>query len=236
VTNQWFVQTDCAFGYSHSKISADALKEAIQAVLTASAAKKRGFEETIELQITMKNYDSAKEKRFTGTVRLPFIPRPRFTVAVIGDAKHLQEAQAINVPGVSVDDLKKMNKNKKAVKKLARSYGAFVASASLIRQIPRILGPGLNKAGKFPSVLGANENIQDKITATKQSVKVQLKAKKALQVGFAVANVGMSKDDIEANINMAVNFAVNMLPKGWNQIKRLYIKSTMGPVQRIYGF
>jgi large subunit ribosomal protein L10Ae len=41
--------------------------------------------------------------------------------------------------------LKKLNKNKKLIKKLARKYDAFVASDTLMRQIPRILGPGLSK-------------------------------------------------------------------------------------------
>ena len=45
-------------------------------------------------------------------------------------------------------DLKKLNKNKKLIKKLARKYDAFIASDSLIKQIPRLLGPGLSK-GKF---------------------------------------------------------------------------------------
>jgi len=46
---------------------------------------------------------------------------------------------------MSSDDLKKLNKNKKLVKKLARKYDAFLASDALIKQIPRILGPGLSK-------------------------------------------------------------------------------------------
>ena len=46
---------------------------------------------------------------------------------------------------MSSDDLKKLNKDKKKVKKLAKSYDAFLASDTLIKQIPRLLGPGLNK-------------------------------------------------------------------------------------------
>ena len=46
---------------------------------------------------------------------------------------------------MSSDDLKKLNKNKKLIKKLARKYDAFLASDALIKQIPRILGPGLSK-------------------------------------------------------------------------------------------
>lgn len=49
---------------------------------------------------------------------------------------------------MSVDDLKKLNKNKKLVKKLAQKYQTFLASETLIKQIPRLLGPGLSK-GSF---------------------------------------------------------------------------------------
>lgn len=50
---------------------------------------------------------------------------------------------------MDVESLKKMNKNKKLVKKLAKKYHAFLASEAIIKQIPRLLGPGLNKAGKY---------------------------------------------------------------------------------------
>ena len=50
---------------------------------------------------------------------------------------------------MDVEALKKLNKNKKLVKKLAKRYHAFLASEAVIKQIPRLLGPGLNKAGDF---------------------------------------------------------------------------------------
>ena len=46
---------------------------------------------------------------------------------------------------MSAEDLRKLNKNKKLIKKLARKYDAFIASEALIKQIPRLLGPGLSK-------------------------------------------------------------------------------------------
>jgi len=198
--------------------------------------KKRKFTETVELQVALKNYDPTKDKRFSGSIRLPNIPRPKFTVCVIGDAKHVGEAKDQEVPCMSEDDLKKLNKNKKAVKKLAQSYGAFIASASLIRKIPRLVGPGLNKAGKFPTVLGPNENITEKVESVKASVKFALKSKKSLCLGVPIANLSMAPRDVANNITLAVNFVVTLLPKGWQQIKRLYIKSTMGPPFRVYGF
>ena len=79
------------------------------------------------------------------------------------------------LPHMSVDDLKKLNKQKKLVKKLAKKYDAFLASESLIKQIPRLLGPGLNKAGKFPSLLTHADNVEEKINDLKSTIKFQMK-------------------------------------------------------------
>jgi len=198
--------------------------------------KKRGFVETIELQISLKNYDPVKDKRFSGAFRLPHLPRPKYRVCILADEKHKQEAQKEKIDVLIEDDLKKLNKNKKAIKKLANQYDAFLASASLIRRIPRIMGPGLNKAGKFPSVLGTNDHINNKVDDQKATIKFQLKSKKTLCMGVAIGNVKMSENDIMANVNSSVNYLVGLLPKTWQQIKRLYIKSSMGKPQRIFGF
>jgi len=62
-----------------SKISREALTDAIKAILKASnETKKRGFLETIDLQISLKNYDPVKDKRFSGVFRLPVLPRPKY--------------------------------------------------------------------------------------------------------------------------------------------------------------
>lgn len=42
--------------------------------------KKRNFLETVELQIGLKNYDPQRDKRFSGTVKLPQIPRPGMSI------------------------------------------------------------------------------------------------------------------------------------------------------------
>lgn len=56
--------------------------------------KQRKFKETVELQVGLKDYDTQKDKRFAGTVRLPHIPRPKLKICLIGDAKHLEEVKA----------------------------------------------------------------------------------------------------------------------------------------------
>ena len=52
----------------------------------------------------------------------------------------------------------------------------------------------------------------------------------------SVGNVDMTEEQIAQNMHVAVNYMVSLLKKHWNNVKRLHIKSTMGPSHRIYGF
>jgi large subunit ribosomal protein L10Ae len=60
--------------------------------------------------------------------RLKNIPRPQMKVCVLGDQQHCDEANANKIPCMNADDLKKLNKNKKLIKKLAKGYDAFLVS------------------------------------------------------------------------------------------------------------
>merc|ERR1711939_431923 len=180
-----------------SKIPAEALKETIKQLLDDSANKKRKFCETIELQVVLKNYDTQKDKRFAGSIKLPNLPRPRMSCCILGDAKHVEAAKSAGIPCMDVEALKGLNKDKKKVKKLANKYSFFLASASIMKQIPRLLGPTMHKLGKFPTLIEHSEDLMDKINGIKGTVKSQLK-------------------------------------KGWQNIKTLHIKSTMGKSNRIY--
>ncbi|XP_040577338.1 large ribosomal subunit protein uL1 [Lepeophtheirus salmonis] len=212
-----------------SKVPKEVLFECVREVL---AKKKCKFTETVDLQVCLKNYDPQKDKRFSGTVKLHHIPRPKFNVCVLGDQQHCDEAKEREMPFMSADDLKKLNKNKKLVKKLAKKYDAFMASESLIKQIPRLLGPGLNKAGKFPSLLTHNDDMIAKSNDLKATIKFQMK--KVLCLSVAVGNCSMTEDEIVQNTNLAINFLVSLLKKHWQNVRSLYIKSTMGPPQRLY--
>lgn len=189
-------------------------------MLEGAKANPRKFTETIELQIGLKNYDPQKDKRFAGSVKLPYTPRPNMKVCVLGDVKHCEEAKALNVDAMTVEDLKKLNKNKKLVKKLgtavdsappntrtppfltitAKKYAAFLASEALIKQIPRLLGPGLNKAGKFPTLITHSDSMEAKVNELRASIKFQLK--KVLCMGVAVGNVTMSDRELFVNIQV----------------------------------
>ena len=129
------------------------------------------------------------------------MPRQKFKVCLLGDQQHCDEAKAKGIDFMSADDLKKLNKDTKKVKGLAKKYDAFLASDTLIKQIPRLLGPGLNKvdlnifevmiaslsfdakwvlaiimqAGKFPSLVTHSDDLNAKVLDLKSTIKFQMK-------------------------------------------------------------
>jgi large subunit ribosomal protein L10Ae len=66
----------------------------------------------------------------------------------------------------------------------------------------------------------------------RSTIKFQLK--KVLCLGVAVGHVKMSEDELVANIMLSINFLVSLLKKNWQNVRSLYIKSTMGKPQRLY--
>ena len=209
------------------------ISEGLQAILTGK--KERKFTESVELQIGLKDYDPQKDKRFAGSVRLPHIPRPGLKICLIGDAKHLDivKAQNIQVDAVDFDFLKTFNKDKKLVKKWAKKYALLLASDSLVKKIPTVLGPILNRIGMFPQVVTHNEDLRTKVDDSRASIKFQLKKVTCLAV--AIGNEKMTEDELRQNISMGVNFLASLLKKGWHNLKSVHIKTTMGKPFKLFG-
>jgi large subunit ribosomal protein L10Ae len=74
--------------------------------------------------------------------------------------------------------------------------------------------------------------MQEKIDELKATIKFQMK--KVMCLNVAVGNVGMDKQEIVVNTQLAANFLASLLKKQWQNIGQIYVKSTMGPSIQIY--
>lgn len=195
-----------------SKINNAIVSEAIAEL--RQKMKKRNFTETIELQIGLKDYDPQKDKRFVGTVRLPNNPRPNLKICIIADEKHKDEVtkNKIDVDVVDLEYLKKFNKEKKLVKNWAKKYSLLLASDTVLKKVPVVVGPILNRINMFPQVVSHNETLVNKVEDVRSSVKFQLK--KVTCMASAVGNATMTDDELRTNIMMSINFLISLLKKG----------------------
>lgn len=131
------------------------------------------------------------------------------------------------------DALKTFNKDKKLIKKWAKKYSLLLATDTLVKKIPTVLGPILNRIGMFPQVVSHNEDLRVKVDDARASIKFQLK--KATCLNVAIGNESQSEEQLRQNILMGVNFLVSLLKKGWHNLKSVHIKTTMGKPFRLIG-
>lgn len=227
----WLLDLKLILNLVYSKITKEEFEESIDFIL--ENRKKRNFTETVELQIGLKDYDPKKDKRFSGTIRLAHLCKTNIKICIIADVQHGEEAKELGIDFMPLDDLKKFNKDKKLIKRWAKKYQLLLATDTLSRKIPRVLGPTLTKIGMFPQVVTHAIPLKDKIDEIKSSVKFQLK--KVLCMSVAVGNENLTKAEIEENLVSTINFLVSLLKKGWNNIKSLHIKTTMGKPTKLYG-
>ena len=112
------------------------------------------------------------------------------------------------------------------MKKWAKKYSLLLASDTVLKKVPTVVGPILTRINRFPTVVG-KEPLRQKIVDTRASVKFQLK--KVTCMATAVGTQDMTDDEIKQNVSMALNFLASLTKKGWHNIKSVYIKSTMSP-------
>merc|ERR1719265_1689372 len=115
--------------------------------------------------------------RFTGSVRLPNVPRPGLKICIIADAKHEDEVKKNNIECdvTTLDTLKKFNKDKKLVKRWAKKYHLLLASDSVLKKVPVVVGPILNRIQRFPAQVNHNAPLANQVTDARASIKFQLK-------------------------------------------------------------
>merc|ERR1711920_997025 len=152
--------------------------------------------------------------------------------------KHIMEAKELGLDYRSLDDLKKVNRDKKIVKKMGKSYDKILASSNIIRQVPRLLGPQLNRMGKFPLAVRTNETVAEKVEGFAKIVKFALKFKVGAPqcLSAPIGHIDMTQQQIEENIIAAINYVLTLMKRGWQNVKKIHIKTTMGPTFTLYGF
>merc|ERR1712072_487296 len=213
-----------------SKINQDNLKKAIDWI--RNNRKQRNFVETCDLQILLRDYNPDKEKRFNSTVVLPNQAKSRQKVCVIANVTHLEQCKKNDIPCIDMDAVKKFNKQGKPIKKWARTFDFLLVSDTINKQVAAQIGKILSSVHKLPLLLTEGEKPADKIKELTYSCRWRMKKVPWLAQGVGIDT--LKDEDIRQNINKSMNFLISLLPKGWQIIKTVHIKYTMGRGQRIF--
>ncbi len=127
------------------------------------------------------------------------------------------------------DDFAKYDK--KAVKKLSKEYDYFFAEASIMPQVAAKFGKQLTALNKMPNPKSGTiiaPGADFSASAKKISSAVRINTKKNNAVLIKVGDEKTEDQKIVDNMTSLYSFLKSSLGNGENDIKRMYIKPTMG--------
>ncbi|WP_456474270.1 50S ribosomal protein L1 [Candidatus Pyrohabitans sp.] len=196
------------------------------------ASKKRNFTQSFDLAINLRDIDMSKpENRINEEVVLPKGRGKPVKVAVIAGDELAHAAKEHADMVITKEELEELAKDKKKAKKIANDIDFFIAQAELMPTIGRFLGPVLGPRGKMPKPVPPNAPLGAIVERLRRTVRLRTKDKPVIHV--AVGSEDMSDEDIAQNAEAVLTHLDRKLEKGMNNIRSVYIKTTMGPSVRV---
>ena len=206
----------------------------VEAVKEAKArAKPRNFTQTVEMAVNLKDIDLKKpENRFKLEVVLPHGRGKEPKIAVIADGAVAEAAKKLGLDVISGEQLEELAKNPREARKLAKNYDFFIAAAPLMPKIGRYLGRYLGPRNKMPQVVPPTmTNLEPIVARLRRTVKLQLKNNPVVHAPIGTED--MDDEKLAENAEAVLNAILNKLERGENQVKSVYVKTTMGPAVKV---
>lgn len=182
-------------------------------------AKPRKFKQSVELIVVLKDVNINEIKNSLQIISLPYYNESR--VVVFSEIKK----ENIKAESISLKEIEAISQSKRQAKKFARSFNFSLAETKLIPVIGKLLGKYLAPLGKMPSPITDEKKLNETIEKLKKSIKINLKQN---QIQLKIGNENMKIDEIFENAKSAINQIVSALPNGERDIRKMYVKLTMG--------
>ncbi|MBY9019329.1 MAG: hypothetical protein KGD66_10920 [Candidatus Lokiarchaeota archaeon] len=226
------------------KVDDKLLKKSISAAIEFSSIKKDGFkdknrkfDESIDFVINLKDINlSDPKQRIDKEIILPndviLLNRPN--VCVIASDEVLMEAKNLGLDTIDSDGLIQMNsEEKKDKKKFVKKYDFFIVEDKMMPNVARYLARFLGPLGKmpkpFPSGYGIISNPEDlKITIERYLKVIRIQLKKQPTVQVKIGKRSMEQEKLFENLKTVVDYIADQMPHKYNNIKSMYLKTTMG--------
>jgi large subunit ribosomal protein L1 len=205
----------------------DAVRQAIE------VAPARKFSESIDLAINLHNIDlSLPANRVDVEIILPHGVGKPAKIAVFASGETAMRAKSAGADRVlSGDEIKELGGNKRAARKLADEYKFFIAETQFMPVIGKSLGPILGKRGKMPSPLPPTQDVTPQINRLRNMIRIRSRDKMTFHL--TVGNKNMDIKALTENIDTVVTKLEQTLKDGKQNLKSVYVKTTMGPAIRV---
>lgn len=194
---------------------------------------QRNFAESVDLAINLKNLDMSQPKyRVDEEIYLPNGLGKDLKIAVFAKGEvGLQAKEAGSDYVFTEEDINDLADDKSRARSIANECDFFIAEVQYMPLIGKTLGAILGPRGKMPVPLTPDKNVADMIKSSKNSIRIRSKDKLTFHV--AVGRRDMDAERIAENIESIVNRVESVLDKGKQNLKSIYVTTTMGKSLRV---
>ncbi|MGQ9718783.1 MAG: 50S ribosomal protein L1 [Nitrososphaerales archaeon] len=197
------------------------------------SAKKRNFSQSFEIILSLCEMDVKKKELNINEV--VFLPNPFTepnTICVFASGDTALRARRSNVDRViEPDELDKLATLKRETRKIAQNHTFFLAEAPLMPKMGKIFGSYLGPKGKMPSPFPPSAPIESIIARYRSATR--LRTRNQLTISCKVGDEGMDDDKIAENSSVVISAVEKKLPLGSKNIKKIFVKLTMGPTLKL---
>jgi len=209
-----------------------AIVDAVNRVKETAKENNRKFKQTIDVVINLKNIDlSVPKNRIDEDIMLPNGRGSKAKIGLFASGQLALESKDMVDLLVKPEELDDLSDDKKQTKKIADEHDFFLAEAPLMPTIGKTLGTVLGPRGKMPRPVPPQGDISDTVEKLRNTVKVRSKSNTTFHT--IAGNEEMDSEDVAENIEAIIKRVEGLLERGRMNIRSIYIKTTMGPSEKI---
>ncbi len=208
----------------------ETLKKSLEEAINKSP--KRNFGESVDLAVNLKDVDLSNPKnRINEEILLPNGRGRKVKVGLISGNEMATKAKGNADKFISAEVLDKMTEHKRDTKKMVNDIDFFIAEVALMPRVGKILGGIMGPRGKMPRPVPASVDPTPIINNLRRTVKARSKEKPVVHV--AIGTKDMEVEKIAENGLEVLKRIEAKLEKGEENIRTIYVKTTMGPAVKV---
>lgn len=192
-------------------------------------SKKRKFVESIEILVSLRDINlKDPSQRFNLETRVPHPLKKKLKLALFASGDLAVKAKAIDAfTVIEKGQIEQISKETKRAKKLANENDFFLSDRQFMPLVGRYFGKILGPRGKMPKPVQPNADVESLKQEYARTIRLRLRENPCINA--RVATLDNTDNEIIENIQSAISSINGKLPRGSQQIRKVYIKSTMSP-------
>jgi large subunit ribosomal protein L1 len=199
--------------------------------------EKKKFVQMVDIVVNLQDLDFKKpDHQIDFYITLPHNIGKKKKIAALVDVDMYDDAKTACDFVIPLHQFEEYAKDKKKTKKLTKQYDFFIAQSTIMTKIAATFGRVLGPKNKMPNpkagcVVLPKTNLKPLYDKLQKTVRVLARTKPILQI--SIGREDMTDEQLAENLSLVYDQIIHHLPKERNNLKNLFIKTTMGPAKKV---